>query len=320
MKERILGRTGLSCSEIGLGTWAFASNVYGDVEKSNSIDVIRYALDRGINFYDTAPLYGNEHEDGIAERILGEGLGNDRDKVIISTKFGRQPTLGPLNAQFHAEGVRRSVEASLKRINTDRIDVLFFHSPFGTDTIHDDVWGEIGELKQEGKLRFIGHSISKFEETEQWARSWADERKIDIIQVVYSLMNRESLPLIEDLVKGEIGVVARESLANGFLSGAIKRDTVFPENNLNCRYSREEIIERVEYAESLDFLIDGQIKSLPQAALRWVLDDVPVSLVLSGATCVEHLSDAIEASEATPYGEVSLARAREIHTKDFSAA
>ncbi len=319
MKYRMLGRTELRCSEIGLGTWAFASQVYGAVAEADAINAIRAALETGINFFDTAPLYGTPQRDGVAEEILGQGLGKDRDQVIISSKFGRNSSEGN-TPNFHAKRARESVAASLRRLRTDRLDVLFFHSPFGSNEIHDDVWEALDKLKAEGKIRFVGHSISMFQNTQQMARNWAAERKIDVIQVVYSLLNREATHLIRDPGKEKIGIAARESLANGFLSGAITKDTQFPPNHLNSRYTREEIAERVEQVQRLSFLVRGDIKSVPQAAMRWVLGNPHVSLVLSGAKNRREILECAAASDAKPYSPDEMQKAVALHQKDFQAA
>jgi aryl-alcohol dehydrogenase-like predicted oxidoreductase len=319
MKYRTLGRTELRCSEIGLGTWAFASQIYGEVVETEAINTIRAALETGINFFDTAPLYGTPQRDGVAEEILGKGLGKDRNRVIISTKFGRNSSEG--NApNFHARRAQESVEASLRRLQSDRLDILFFHSPFGTHEIHDDVWEALDKLKREGKIRFVGHSISMFQDTQSLARQWARERKIDVIQIVYSLLNREATALIRDLGAEKIGIVARESLANGFLSGAITKDTQFPPDHLNSRYSRAEIAERVEQVQRLSFLVRGDIKSVPQAAMRWVLDHPQVSLVLSGAKNQKEILECAAAAEAKSYSSEERRRASAVHQKNFQAA
>jgi aryl-alcohol dehydrogenase-like predicted oxidoreductase len=152
------------------------------------------------------------------------------------------------------------------------------------------------------------------------ARNWATERKIDVIQVVYSLLNREATKLIHALGKEKIGIVARESLANGFLSGTITKDTSFPPSHLNARYSREEISGRVEQAEKLKFLIRADIKNMPQAAMRWVLDNPHVSLVLCGAKNQREILECAAASDAKPYSVAELQQADAVHQKDFSAA
>ena len=319
MKYRTLGRTGLRVSEVGLGTWAFASQIYGDVATTDAEATIRAAVDAGVTLFDTAPLYGDDERNGISEEILGRVLGGDRQRVLISTKFGRYSTDGAA-PNFHAQRARESVEGSLTRLGTDHLDILFFHSPFGPSDIHDDVWDELATLQQEGKVGVIGHSISMFEDTEAMAREWAAERKIDAIQVVYSLMNREATDLIADLGADGVGIVSRESLANGFLSGAITRDTVFDSGHLNARYPREEIEARVDYCEQLGFLVRDDIETLPQAAFRWVLDNPNVSLVLSGASTAAQLLDTAAASDASPYTPAVHALAGEIHTRDFQAA
>lgn len=321
MNYRILGRTGIKVSEVAFGTWALGSPVYGSVASDEAQRTIRGALDAGITFFDTAPLYGTKDEDGIAERVLGQGLGRDRDRVAIATKFGRYPTKGHMNTYFHAEGVTQSVEDSLRRLGTDRIDVLFFHSPQSRDQINDDIWAALEKLKKAGKVRAVGHSISWFGDTQQAARDWAAERKIDVVQVVYSLMNRETEPFIADMGHANIGVVARESLANGFLGGAFTKDIVFPAGSLNARYPREEIVERVETADRYKaLLVRRDIKSLAQASMRWVLDNPNVSLVLAGSRKLEEILDCAAASDAAPYSKEELAKARALHVKEFSAA
>ncbi|WP_139957563.1 aldo/keto reductase [Flavicella sediminum] len=320
MNYRKLGRTGLEISEISLGTWAFGNKVYGGVEEKTGINTIHAGIDLGVNMFDTAPQYGTSLQDGVAEIVLGKGLKGKRDKVHISTKFGRNPTMKGGASQFHKSRIIASVEESLKRLQTDYIDVLFFHSPFSPEEIDADVWEGIELVKKQGKVRFVGHSISMFHQTENMARQWAKEDKIDIVQVVLSLMNRESQQLIEELQEYPIGVFGRECLANGFLSGAIKKDTVFAEGTLNERYSRKEIIERVAQVDAFKFLVREDISNMPQAALRWVLDQPGVSTVLSGAKNLNELKGAISASNAQPFTEAELKLAKELLLKNFEAA
>mgnify|MGYP001176262837 FL=1 len=319
MEYRRLGRTELRCSSVGLGTWAFNSSVYGPVDKAVALKAINAAREVDINFFDTAPLYGTGKEDGIAESILGKGLRNCRKEVIVSTKFGRKPTEGN-KANFNGRYARQSVEESLQRLATDYIDLLFFHSPFSAREIHDDVWESLERLKKEGKVRFIGHSISKFEDTQGMARAWAEERKIDVIQVVYSLLNREAAKLIDDLGKSGIGIVARESLANGFLSGSVRRDSTFTPGTLNARYNREEIKARVERVAALSFLVRDPVENMAQAALRWVLDNPCVSLVLTGAKNATEVLDGSQAAQWPAFTPEEIDRSARLHLSDFPAA
>lgn len=319
MNHRQLGSTGISVSEIALGTWAFASQVYGQVSGEEAHRTVHAALDQGVTVFDSAPLYGTAEKDGIAEEILGRALGSNRDKVVVMSKFGRYSTDGAA-PNFHARRARESVEGSLRRLGTDRLDVLFFHSPFGPQDIHDDVWEELGRLREEGKVRVVGHSISMFQDTCDMALEWARERRIGAIQVVLSLLNREASDLIATMGQLGVGVVARECLANGFLSGTVTRETTFGPDNLNSRYSREEIIERVEQVERLNFLVRDDIQSMPMAAMRWVLDQPGISTVLTGASNASQLRDCAAASGARPYSEAELTKAADLHKRDYPAA
>lgn len=320
MKYRKLGRTGIQVSEISLGTWAFGNKVYGGVDEKDGIKTIHEGIDLGVNLFDTAPQYGTPQQDGVAEIVLGKALKGRRDKAIISTKFGRNPTISEGASQFYKSRIIDSVEESLRRLQTDYIDVLFFHSPFSPNEINDDVWEGIEQVKKQGKVKFVGHSISMFQQTENMARLWAKESKIDLVQVVLSLMNRESQGLITDLHKLDVGVVARETMANGFLSGAITRDTVFASGTLNSRYSESELAERVEQVEAFEFLLRNDITNMPQAAMKWVLDQEGISTVLSGAKNSFELKGAISSSEANSFTREEIARAIKVLKRDFEAA
>lgn len=320
MKRRSLGKTGLECSEIGLGTWALGSRIYGETDDRKALELIQGAVDQGVNFFDTAPLYGSKTEDGVAETVLGKGLGAHLNEVIISTKFGRTAT-DVVPGRFHASEARKSCEASLRRLGRESIDLFFFHSPFSPDEIHDDVWEELSRLKSEGKIKHIGHSVSIYEQTAEMSAQWMRDRRIEAIQVVLGPFNRETRPLIQTAIEEGCGVVARECLANGFLSGAISKDTVFPEGSLNARYSREEIAERVEYAEQLRSILQtGPIQTLPEATYRWVLDQPGVSLALSGAKNLAELEDCLTASAKPAYSQDTLQAAEAAHKKDFPPA
>lgn len=320
MKRRLLGKTGLQCSEIGLGTWAFGSPVYGAVASGEAGRVIREAIEAGVNLFDTAPLYGSASEDGVAERVLGATLGSHRDEVIISTKFGRTSTR-PFPPRFNATELRVSVEASLRRLRRTHIDILFFHSPFSPGEIAGDVWPECERLRGAGKVRFFGHSVSEFQATAGMCREWARMGRIQVIQAVLSPFNREARMLIADCADLGIGVLARECLANGFLSGAVRHDTLFPAGTVNARYPREEIAARVNYAESLAqaFSAAGSA-SLPEGAYRWVLGQRGVSQALSGARSARELHAAVRGAAAQPLTAEQMASLAALHRRDYPAA
>jgi len=320
MKYRTLGRTGLKVSEISQGTWAFGNNVYGGVDEKQGIATIHEGIDLGINLMDTAPQYGTDKQDGVAEIVLGNALKGKRDKVFISTKFGRNPCIAGGSSQFYKQRVIDSVEESLKRLQTDHIDILFFHSPFSINEIQDDVWEGLEQVKKQGKIRFVGHSISMFQDTEHMAREWAADGRIDLVQVVLSLMNREAEQLVNDFHDMNIGVVARECLANGFLAGVFTKHTVFKKGTLNARYTKEELADRIDQVNAFEFLVRDDITHMAQAALRWVLDQKGVSTVLSGAKNNMELLGATTASNAKPLTSQELEKAKRLLLKNYEAA
>jgi aryl-alcohol dehydrogenase-like predicted oxidoreductase len=322
MNYRSLGKTGLQVSEIGLGTWAFGSpSIYGAVDTAAAERTVRGALDAGVNFFDTAPLYGTKEEDGIAEKVLGRALGAARDRALIATKFGRYHSRVHTNEFFDAANLRWSVEQSLARLCTDRIDVLFFHSPTHPSKINDDIWAEFADLKRTGKVRFIGLSCGFIQDTATMTTNWSAAGRIDVAQIAYSLFYREWEPIIAQLARDGVGIVARESMANGFLAGVFQRDTVFPAGSLNSRYSRDEVAERVDVAERYRrLLVRRDVTHLATAANRWVLDNPGVSLVLSGSKNLAEFLDTARASDCAPYSSAELAEARRLHTKDFGPA
>ena len=319
MKYRNLGRTDLSVSEISLGTWAFGNNVYGGVTEHDAIKTIHSAVDKGINFYDTAPQYGTQKQDGVAEIVLGKALKSKRKDIIISSKFGRNPTIENGASQFYKTRVVSSVEESLKRLKTDYIDILFFHSPFSPNEISDDVWEGLEQVRKQGKVRYVGHSISKLKETEDLSLNWSNNKKIDVVQLVLSLMNREAINLINRLSSMNIGIVARECLANGFLAGTFNDKTTFPEGSLNARYTAEELKSRITQVNKFKSFIRKD-STMVQTALRWVLDQKGISTVLSGAKNEKELVEAVGSSNIESFDTLELNKALKILQHNFEAA
>jgi len=317
MKRGLLGSTGLEVSALGLGTWALGSRTYGETSEEEADATIAAALDAGITLFDSAPLYGRDGRPGYAETLLGRAIAGRRDKLVITTKFGRGRKPG---TEFDARGARESVEESLVRLGTDRIDVLFFHSPFSESDINHDVWDALDQLRSQGKVRFLGHSVSNYSATSALADRWIAEHKISVVQVVLSLMNRETLQSVRAWAASGIGVLARETLANGFLSGTFRPDTVFPSGSLNARYSAAEVADRVAYARQFEFLVQPPLTNLAQAATRWVLDQEGVSCALCGSKSKDELRQVCAAESAPAYDAGMLRRAHEIHSRDFQPA
>ncbi len=268
MQQRTLGRQGLTVSAIGYGAMG-TTFAYGPGDDQESVAAIRQAHDLGVTHFDTAELYGW----GTGERLLGSALAPIRDQVTIATKFGFTPEAYAPDSR--PEHVRAVVDASLRNLGTEWIDVLYQH-------IHDpavpieDVVGVMQKFVQAGKVRYLGLSNT---DAEQIRRAHL-VHPISVLQTEYSVFSRESealFPLVDEL---GIGLVAYSPLARGFLSGAVQPRSAYAADDLRHQlewWAPEHFDANVGVVDGLTAIADAKGVSLSQLALAWVLaerDDV----------------------------------------------
>lgn len=251
MLYREIGKSGVKCSCLGLGTWELAGNVWGEIDEKTAESTIREAVDSGITLVDTAASYGA----GRSEKIVGSALQGIRDKVILSTKGGAHfnPSINAMDHDLSPEAIRRDVEQSLARLKTDHIDVFFFHYPDNNRPIEDSI-GEMEKLRKEGKVRLIGLSNYNDEQIKEAMKYGT----IDCAQFRFSMLTRENENLLKFCSKNQIGVFSYASLAGGMLSGAYKTEPHFAEGDRRTffypflkepEFSRyREVVEVVEHS------------------------------------------------------------------------
>jgi len=289
VENRQLGRTGIGVSSIGLGCVTFGR----EIDRTTSFAILDHAFEHGITLLDTAAVYG----DGASETVLGEWLADRgvRDRVVLATKVSRSYT---------RDAVLESVENSLRRLRTDHIDLLQFHTWVG-DTPLDEALGALDRVVQEGKVRAVGCSNWTAEQVAQAlgraeARGWA---RFEAVQPPYSLVRREIeadlLPLCAD---HGLGVVTYSPLGAGFLTGKYRQDGPVPEG------TRFDVIPGHQglyfndhcfrVMEGLRQLADDTDRSMIQLALAWVLGRLGVTSVLVGARRPDHVDQAFEAERA----------------------
>jgi len=300
MQYRTLGGTGLNISEVGFGSWAIGGPSrlgeleigWGEVDDEVSIRSLHAALDAGINFFDTADVYGNGH----SEEVIGKAFAGKRDQVIIASKVGNR-TLpnGEWKKDFSPEWVREAVDHSLRRLQTDTIDLYQLHSASDPADYSDEVFAALEEIKQAGKIRFYGVSVGPTEHGPRLIR----QGKGDTIQVVYNILGREPEDELLGLAEQEnVGIIARVPLASGFLTGKYDENTTFPENDhRQRRYPPERIRELVGEVGKLAFLTADTDKTLAQASLQYCLSHPAVSCVIPGAKTPEQVRDNAAASD-----------------------
>jgi aryl-alcohol dehydrogenase-like predicted oxidoreductase len=279
----MLGKTNLRVSEIGFGGWAIGGRVdlfgvpvgWSGVDDAESIAAIRRALDLGINFFDTADTYGEGH----SEELLGKCLeGTD---CVIATKVGNARTpRGPVK-DFSEKHIRESVEGSLKRLRRNVIDVYQLHNPPPDVLENDEVFEVLDRLKEEGKIRTSGVSITTVGEGMQLI----PRRKMQCLQVLFNILNQEPakelIPLAEVY---DAGILARVPLASGLLAGKFSKDHKFPKDDVRSNYlTPKRLAEALEKVERLKELVKDIGYTLPQVALAFLLRYPPVSSVLAGA-------------------------------------
>jgi aryl-alcohol dehydrogenase-like predicted oxidoreductase len=328
MRNRPLGRTGISVSEYGIGTWALGGGFYGIVDDAESIRTIHRAEQLGINFIDTAPLYGiRDNKDGRAETVIGEALAQDarRDRWVIASKYGRhltgkQPLWQNLYNDWSGKQAEKSVEESLKRLQTDHLDVLFAHSPPAAEWDPSDAINGMNKLKKQGKIRAVGFSFwQTVADTIDQVAPFMRTKELDVVQVIFSLLNREPIDILFPITQEtNTAVVAREALANGFLTDSFTADTVFDKEDFKANMKREDVQARLDKANKLKFLVGRPgIRSLPEAALNYTLSFKEVSCVIPGAKTVKEIEQCVSAAGAPPFDPDTLAQIDRVQ-KEFA--
>ncbi len=307
MRYRTLGKTGLSVSEIGFGAWAIGGPAmlgkntigWGPVDDATSLRALQTCLDVGINFVDTADVYGWGH----SEELIGQAFKGKRDQVIIATKVGnRLDPQGNWIKDFSRQWVMQAVEASLRRLQTDYLDVYQLHSPDADFRYSEAVFEVFEELQESGKIRFYGVSIGPVTHGLEISK----QNKGSFFQVVYNLLRREGESKLFPVAREKnIGIIARVPLASGFLTGKFKKGHRFHPDDHRSKLSGEEIDRTIDRVEQLRFLEDDK-RTLAQAALQFCLSHPAVSVCIPGAKTPEQVRMNAAASELGPLTKPEL--------------
>lgn len=292
MQKRKLGNSGLEVSAIGLGCMGISFSYYPFPEKKDAIHLLQKAVELGVNFFDTAEVYGPYTN----EEIVGEALVPLRDKVVIATKFGFNIQDGKMvGVNSKPEQIRKAVEGSLKRLRTDVIDLLYQHRVDPNVPI-EDVAGTVKDLIAEGKVKYFGLS----EAGAQTIRKANAVQPVSALQSEYSLWTRqhekEIIPTIEEL---GIGLVAFSPLGKGFLAGKIDEHTKFQEGDIRSvlpRYTEEARAANKTLLDLLQQFAERKNATTAQIALAWVLAQKPWIVPIPGTTKLHRLQENVGAA------------------------
>jgi len=293
IQKRVLGKSGIEVTKIGIGLWAIGGDEWGPVQDQESLDTISAALDIGINFFDTADVYGVGH----SEELLGQAMKGRRDKFIVATKIGwlgfnEQEQV----SQYNTVGkLIKGVEGNLKRLQTDYVDLIQCHIDYRESNMEVFVEG-FQKLQAQGKVRVYGVSTSDFEYLQAFN---ADERTATL-QIDYSILNRTpEREIFPYTMEKNLGVLVRGPLAMGILTGKFTKDSHFGEGDFRKNWIENEdqhkiYIDDLEKVEKLKPLTNG--RSLAQLAIQFVMQHPAVTLAIPGAKRISQLKENVKSA------------------------
>lgn len=302
MKYRILGKTGLKVAEVGFGTWQLANdpNMWVGADLRESLKCLHKYLELGGNFIDTAWIYGYADEEPDrhpSEELIGKFLkeSGKRSELVIATKVAPKNWHWPalpgdkLDDCFPSDWIERSVNDSLRSLNVETLDLVQFHV-WNDSWVERDEWKEtITKIIKSGKVRFWGISTNDYQPSN--CLRALDTGLISTIQTIFNIFHQEPTKKILPYAKEHnIGIIARVPLDEGGLSGRLTKETKFAEGDFRKNYfSGERLSELVERVEKLKGLLDNNISSVPELALRYLLSFEEVSTVIPGMRKLEHV-------------------------------
>ena len=299
MNKRLFGNTGEFIGEIGLGTWQLGPD-WGGVEDKTAYEIVQAAVDHGVNFIDTADIYGM----GLSEERIGRFLKSNKKKVFVATKLGRFNTPG-WPANYSLKHFRTHTENSLKRLGLDVLDLTQVHC-IDYEYLKDGEWVQwLGILKKEGKIRYFGASVQNIEE----AQYCLDHFVLTSLQIIFNIFRQTPAEAFFEQAKAKkVALIVRLALASGLLSGTMSAQRQFSaqdHRSYNCdgqAFNVGETFSGIAFSQGLR-LVDElkplipQGMSMAQMALRWVLDDERVSVIIPGATKARQVLENVSAGE-----------------------
>jgi aryl-alcohol dehydrogenase-like predicted oxidoreductase len=317
MNYRPLGRTGWQVSTISFGAWAIGGT-WGQVDDDESMATLHRALDLGVNFFDTADVYG----DGRSERLLARLRKERSEPFYVATKAGKR--LDPFVASgFTHANLAGFVERSLKNLQTEAIDLLQLHSPPTAVVYMPEVFDALERLKHAGKVRHYGISVEKVEE----ALKAIEYPGVQTVQIIFNLFRQRPMELLfRETVRRQVGVLARVPLSSGLLSGKMTRQTAFADddhrqfNREGASFDRGETFSGLDYETGLQAVDElrplvpaGQTMS--QFALRWILMSDAVTCAIPGGKRPAQVEENVAAADLPPLSDETMAKVGEIYRR-----
>ena len=299
MKYRKFANLGWNVSEIGIGCWAIGSE-WGEVSEVDAREVLKTSLDKGVNFFDTADVYG----DGRSEKFVGELIKSTSEKIFVATKSGRR--LSPHNAEgYNLKNIEGFINRSLINLGIDCIDLLQLHCPPSEICPKKETYEMMDEIVKKGKIANYGVSVEKVSE----AMDAIQFPNVKSIQIIFNIFRQKPAEIFfKEAAKKKIAIIARVPLASGLLTGKMNQNSVFPENdhrNYNINgdafdigetFSGVNFNQGLKVVEILKDLLPNNV-SLTDLAIKWILMHDEVTVVIPGAKNSSQVQTNVHASE-----------------------
>lgn len=320
MEYRTLGRTSWQISEIGFGSWGIGGDAWGSTNDQASVTALHKAIDLGVNFIDTADVYG----DGHSEQLIAQVRKSRSEQLIVATKAGRR--LSPhVAAGYNLQNLASFVERSLRNLETDALDLLQLHCPPSEVYDMPEVFGILDDLVQQGKVRFYGVSVERVDEALK-SITYPNVQSVQIIFNMFRLKPAEQF--FAAARQHQVGILARVPLASGLLTGKLRRDTYFAESdhrNFNRHgeaFDQGETFSGVDYEAGLQAVEElrglvPQGATLAQFALRWILMFPEITTTIPGAKNPQQAAENVQAASLPLLSEEAMRHVQEVYDRSI---
>jgi aryl-alcohol dehydrogenase-like predicted oxidoreductase len=321
MKYRKLGKSGIDVSEIGFGAWVIGLDWWGKkIDDDEAIRMLKRAYDLGINFYETADMYGN----GKSEKVIAQAFKDMRNEVVYSTKWGydmynaKQIGHNEIPQKHNPQFLDYALQQSMERLQTDYIDVYSLHNPKMDAIENDSLFLSLDSLAQSGKIKSHGVALGP-------AIGWKDEgllaiekRNITCIQTVYNILEQDpGRAFLDAARKNDVGILVRVPDASGVLTGKVNEKTLFDKNDHRGNRKKEWILEAIQKIEKMIPVANSREWNISQLAIKFVLSQKQVSVVLPTVINIEEIETFAEMSDGNYLNENEIAQITDLYNNNF---
>jgi aryl-alcohol dehydrogenase-like predicted oxidoreductase len=322
MKYRKLGKSGITVSEIGFGAWTIGMDWWSKkISDDEAIAMLKKAYDKGINFYETADIYGK----GKSERLLAQAFKDmHNDEIIYSTKWGydiynaEQVGHNELPQRHNPEFLQYALQQSMNRLNVDHVDVYSLHNPKMSAIQDDELFMSLDRLVKDGKIRSYGVALGPAIGWKEEGLAAMQKRNITCLQTVYNILEQDPGRTFLDVAKqNEVGLLVRVPDASGVLTGKVNEKTIFDKNDHRGTRKRDWILQAIQKVEKLKPMSDSNGWNITELAIKFILSQKEVSTILPTIINIEEIDMFAQMSDGKYLTDSQLSHITELYNNSF---